>query len=56
MEIPKVNAEECIACEMCIEICPAKTISIVDSKAQIEQEKCKVCRICVMACPVGAIN
>lgn len=56
MELPKVNREDCIGCEICIDICPVKIITLKNGKAIIANESCKNCRACEMVCPTGAIE
>ena len=52
MDKPIVNSNDCIACEVCIEICPFNVINMEDGKAKINYETCSNCRIC----QVGAIK
>ena len=56
MEAPKVIEEECIGCEICIDICPVKVISMNNGKAIIVPENWNNCRACDLVCPVGAIK
>ncbi len=53
---PKIDAELCIGCGICIDICPAEAIHIEAGKAKITIANCKKCRACVNACPVKAIT
>ena len=50
-----VDPDKCIACGVCIGICPADAIGISDI-AYIEIEKCKGCGHCVTACPQSALS
>ena len=52
----KVNPEECVGCENCVEVCPAEAISMVEGKAVIDQEKCTECGACIEECSVEAIK
>ncbi len=57
--------EKCIACGLCVAVCPSKCISLHTSvgpdegrvldRYEIEVLKCLFCALCVEACPVGAI-
>lgn len=61
--IYKVTADLCIACELCVNNCPVKAITMIDGKAVIDQTKCTACGICVngnggdfSGCPTNAIK
>jgi ferredoxin len=56
MGIPKINKEECTACEECVEACPAEAISIKDEAATIDEGECTECGACIDTCPSGAIK
>jgi len=57
--------ERCIACGLCVAVCPSKCISIksaegedgkkVSEEYNIEVIRCIFCGFCVEACPVGAV-
>ena len=52
---PKIIAENCVSCGMCIRKCPQKAISYNDDlNAQIDYEKCIGCGQCVASCHYGA--
>lgn len=55
-EKPEVKPEACMACELCIGICPFQVIALKNGVAVIDSEPCGNCRICEMVCPVGAIH
>lgn len=48
--------DTCIACKKCIDICPAKALSYVDGKIDIDNDNCIRCYCCHEMCPVGAIE
>ena len=52
----KIDAELCIACEVCIEYCPMGAISMKDDVAVIDQDECVECGICLRSesCSVDA--
>ncbi len=52
----KVNPEECVGCENCVEVCPVEAISMEDDVAVIDQATCTECGACISECPVDAIN
>jgi len=52
----KVNAEECTACETCVDSCPVEAIQMKDDVAVVNEEECTDCGACVDACPVECIT
>jgi uncharacterized Fe-S center protein len=53
---PKVEAEKCIGCEACINVCPEGAIENIEGKAFIHEAKCIGCGECITVCPVQAIE
>ena len=53
---PEVKKEECIGCEKCKNVCPAKAIKMVDKKPVIDRKKCISCFCCQEFCPKGAMK
>lgn len=53
---PKLKRKECVGCNRCGEICPAKAITIVKGKAVIDRKKCIRCFCCQEFCPKGAMK
>lgn len=41
----------CIGCGKCLKRCQAQAISLVESKAQINEDKCILCGYCAQVCP-----
>jgi ferredoxin len=50
-----VNASKCKSCSVCIGVCPADAVRIINGKAVIDPSKCTECGKCVEVCPVNAI-
>jgi len=50
-----VNSAKCKACSVCVQVCPADAVRIINGKAVIDASKCIECGRCVEACPVNAI-
>lgn len=50
----EVDAEACIGCGVCVDMCPMEAIALVDEIAQIEVGKCLGCGICAHHCEVDA--
>ena len=53
--MPTVNADDCVACGACANVCPQNAITIRDI-AVIDASKCVDCGACVDECPSGAIT
>jgi Na+-translocating ferredoxin:NAD+ oxidoreductase RNF subunit RnfB len=45
----------CIACGICVKVCPFDAPSVQNSFSRIDVDKCKVCGLCVTKCPTKAI-
>ena len=50
-----VDADKCVGCGTCVEVCPVGAISIIGNTAKVDQERCTDCEACVEACPTGAM-
>ena len=53
---PNVYKEECIGCKKCMEVCPAKAITMENNKPKIDRKKCIKCFCCQEFCPKGAMK
>jgi heterodisulfide reductase subunit A len=55
----EVQSMRCVACGLCVEVCPAGAAEIVELRgrrqAEINPALCKGCGLCVAACRGGAI-
>ena len=45
----------CIACGICVKVCPFEAPSVQNNFSRIDINKCKVCGLCVAKCPTKAI-
>lgn len=52
----KIDADECISCGACAEVCPEDAISEGEEAYVIDPEKCTDCATCEDECQVGAIS
>jgi formate hydrogenlyase subunit 6/NADH:ubiquinone oxidoreductase subunit I len=52
----KIDADECISCGSCSEVCPEDAISEGEDAYEIDPEKCIDCGLCEDECPVDAIS
>ncbi|MDR2598217.1 MAG: 4Fe-4S binding protein [Holosporales bacterium] len=51
------DAEKCVGCKMCSEICPSRAIQVqVPGKHEYNPRKCCYCGLCQSACRFGAIK
>lgn len=46
----------CIACGICVKVCPFDAPSVTNNLSRIDLNKCKVCGLCVLKCPTNAIT
>ncbi len=53
---PAVRSDECKGCEKCMQICPARAITMKDKKPVIDRSKCIKCFCCQEFCPFGAMK
>jgi len=51
------DADKCIGCGRCTEVCPHGVFDIDEKKVRIaDRDSCMECGACSMNCPVGAIE
>ena len=48
--------DRCRKCKKCVDICPAKALSLDSDKIQLKEEKCIRCYCCHEMCPFDAIK
>lgn len=53
---PVLKPKECVGCEECFRICPAKAIVMKDKKPVIDRKSCIMCFCCQEFCPKGALK
>jgi NAD-dependent dihydropyrimidine dehydrogenase PreA subunit len=57
MPRPIINAEECSACGICVDVCEQDALDIVGSSAAVvNEDACIACGECMEECPMGAIE
>ncbi|MCU0598954.1 MAG: 4Fe-4S binding protein [Desulfobacterales bacterium] len=63
--IPRFNREVCIACTMCVDVCPVGVLDLVISNSPsgfrrypmlASAHNCTGCASCEKQCPAGAIT
>jgi dissimilatory sulfite reductase (desulfoviridin) alpha/beta subunit len=52
--LPGWIREDCIACKLCVSICPVKAIEQKDKEFVLDTEKCRLCGLCIRNCPKSA--
>ena len=54
----KIDADKCIGCGACVNVCPVDLYNIVDEKSKLtgNPDDCVLCKACETSCPVGAIK
>ncbi len=51
-----IDEELCTGCELCVQVCPRKAISMLNGKAAVTGEHSLNCGHCMAICPAGAIT
>jgi anaerobic sulfite reductase subunit C len=52
--LPGWDKEACIACKLCVSICPVQAIEQKDKDFILDTEKCILCGLCIRNCPSSA--
>ena len=51
-----VDAEKCIGCGECVDVCPVEVYELQDGKSvAVNEEECLGCESCVEVCEPGSI-
>jgi nitroreductase/Pyruvate/2-oxoacid:ferredoxin oxidoreductase delta subunit len=51
-----IDGELCNGCGLCVELCPARTLSMEDGKAKVTGDQSLNCGHCQAVCPAGAVT
>lgn len=51
---PKLDAEACISCNLCADICKENALSLQDGKPVHDMSRCMHCGDCIQSCPTDA--
>ncbi|MHA1681839.1 MAG: indolepyruvate ferredoxin oxidoreductase subunit alpha [Promethearchaeota archaeon] len=51
-----VDADACVGCGACVEICPMDALSLVDNISTVDYNRCIGCGVCVPRCTSDAIH
>ena len=52
----KIDQDLCTGCGLCVEVCPARTLSLQDGKAVVTGDRSLNCGHCQAVCPTGAVT
>lgn len=52
---PRIAADKCIGCGMCVDHCANDGVHVTDGTAVIDEVHCVGCGYCIAYCPTGAI-
>jgi len=53
----KLDADRCVGCELCVEVCPHAVFGLKNGKAVIlDRDACMECGACAKNCAAGAIE
>jgi heterodisulfide reductase subunit A-like polyferredoxin len=51
-----VDEKLCVGCDLCLERCQFKALSVVDGMCKVDEQRCFGCGICISACNDGALS
>jgi len=56
--VAALDEEACIACGVCVSLCPEHAIALSASagRAVVDANSCRGCGICAAECPAGALT
>lgn len=53
----RLDAQKCVGCGMCVQVCPRAVLELTGPKAAIrDRDACIECGACARNCPVSAIS
>lgn len=54
---PRVDADKCIGCGECVDICPTEVYELIDEKSvPVNADECIGCESCVEVCEQEAVT
>jgi len=54
--LPKIDADLCVGCHACVDVCPTNALAQVNNKATLAfPDECTYCTACQDICPENAI-
>ena len=53
----ELDAEKCVGCGRCVEVCPHEVLAVEEGKARIvDRDGCMECGACAKNCPAEAVS
>ncbi|MFH0958148.1 MAG: nitroreductase family protein [Pseudomonadota bacterium] len=52
----KIDPDLCVGCGLCVQVCPVKTLSMVNGKAEVTGDRSLNCGHCQAICPESAVT
>ncbi len=52
----KIDKEKCVACGVCVDVCPTEALSVEGDFAVCDADLCVDCGVCIPECPTEAIS
>lgn len=53
--LPVIYLDKCNGCGLCVDVCPARALRVVQGKVRLAHTNCDYCGECEATCPTGAI-
>jgi len=51
---PRLDADACMGCDLCVDICKERALTLQDGKPVLDRNRCILCGDCIQSCPTDA--